>query len=178
MLGACGDCNHSTARSKTAHLHRRISGVVCAIAELTTEIGAPRENRTIGFQGKAMLAACRNRNYSGARAETADLSRYRSGGEGTISELAVIVVAPGENRTIRLQNEAVKICWGDANGSIQSCQREGTQLAVRAAVAELARIVLAPCQNRAIALQGHSVSAGAGKRDHSAASSQTADQTV
>src|SRR5438093_12991641 len=112
MLGACGDCNHSTARSKTAHLHRRISGVVCAIAELTTEIGAPRENRTIGFQGKAMLAACSDRNYSAARTETADLNRYRSCGEGTISELAIIVSATGENRTIRLQTEDARLCWG------------------------------------------------------------------
>src|SRR5436309_14805983 len=112
MLGACGDCNHSTARSKTAHLHRRISGVVCAIAELTTEIGAPRENRTIGFQGKAMVAACRNRSYSGARAETADVSRYRSGGVATICEQAVIIVAPSDNRPIRLQNAAVKLYWG------------------------------------------------------------------
>ena len=72
MLGACGDCNHSTARSKTAHLHRRISGVVCAIAELTTEIGAPRENRTIGFQGKAMLIAGRDCDHSAASSQTAD----------------------------------------------------------------------------------------------------------
>src|SRR5436309_9569268 len=78
-----------------------------------------------------------------SRAETADLSRYRSGGEGTISELAVIVVAPGEDRkSTRLNSSHVKISYAvfclkkkrkQSSGRMQ--QRIGTMRDVSSALA-------------------------------------------
>ena len=128
-----------------------------AVADLTLVVGPPGPNGAVAAQRQAVVLASGHRDDARQHVagSVAHLDRGVLRGSRAVAELTVTVVAPGQQRTVVEQRQAVIRPGGDGD-DIGERVAEGIQHVHRvltagaAAVAELAIAVVAPGDDRAV----------------------------
>src|SRR6266851_3304048 len=100
------------SRGESVHQNRDVAAGGGAVAQLAGGVVAPGQNPAGGGQRQAVVAAAGDGRYKGAGRE-GDRNRGTEIGGGAVAQLAVGVVAPGEDLTGGRQRQAVATPGGD-----------------------------------------------------------------
>src|SRR6266567_2292133 len=96
--------------------------------------------------------------YGGNAGQTRNLHRCMPFGKGAISQLAVVVISPGPDRTVAHQGQGVLLSRRDGDNDPGQSGNLDRRLPGRyRAVAELATVVQSPPPNGAIRFEGEGV---------------------
>ena len=136
-----------------------------AVPDLAIGVAAPSQDRAIRFECQSVGAKCRNRYDSTAGPEAGNLNWGKPVGARAVPDLAIGVVAPGQDRTIGFQGQAV--AEGGDNRCDSTAGSEAGDLdwggpLGGGAVPESAKGIAAPSQDRAIGSERQAVCVACG----------------